>query len=200
MTMAVAPIRPARASYAPQIVGLGSIAVCLLITEVVIRIGWLSRFIVPPPSEIAASFGRLFIEEHVVSPVLLHRRRMPDRRRDDHAMRRRHRRADAALSSAAASLRDLGRSVGVGPVRADVSAVHGDFRPQCLDHHHDGFRLGAAARHPQDYRRHFRHAPRADQCRGAASTSAVHSSSGRFCSRQRCRRSSSAFGSGWSSL
>jgi NitT/TauT family transport system permease protein len=67
MTMAAAPIQPARPSYAPQIVGLGSIALFLLITEIVIRVGGLSRFIVPPPSEIAASFGRLFIEEHIVS-------------------------------------------------------------------------------------------------------------------------------------
>ncbi|MGI8526254.1 MAG: ABC transporter permease [Pseudolabrys sp.] len=67
MTMAAGPARRGYRPYAAPMVGVGAIIVLLLFTEVVIRIGWLSRFIVPPPSEILGSFGRLFIEENIVS-------------------------------------------------------------------------------------------------------------------------------------
>ena len=66
MTLAVSPQRTAPHPYAARIVGLGSIIVFLVAIEAIIRIGWISRFIVPPPSEIAASFGRLVMEEHIV--------------------------------------------------------------------------------------------------------------------------------------
>lgn len=56
----------ARSTYAPPLLGLGTVVVSLLAAEAIIRIGWISQFIVPPPSEIAASFGRLFLEEHIV--------------------------------------------------------------------------------------------------------------------------------------
>src|SRR6185437_7834713 len=65
MTMAATPARAAN-PYSARILGWGTAAVCLLAMEAIIRIGWISQFIVPPPSEIVASFGRLFLEEHIV--------------------------------------------------------------------------------------------------------------------------------------
>ncbi|HEY5379678.1 MAG TPA: ABC transporter permease subunit [Pseudolabrys sp.] len=65
MTAAALP-RRASETYLPQLVGLGSLVISLLIAEVIIRIGWISQYIVPPPSEIAGSFVRLFLEEHIV--------------------------------------------------------------------------------------------------------------------------------------
>jgi NitT/TauT family transport system permease protein len=62
----VAPIaRPGR-SYAPQILGLGSFVAFVVIVEALIRGGLLNRFIIPAPSEIIMSFGRLFLEENIV--------------------------------------------------------------------------------------------------------------------------------------
>jgi len=52
--------------YLPTVVGIGSLVLFLVIAEVLIRIGVISQFIVPPPTEIAGSFGRIFAEEHVV--------------------------------------------------------------------------------------------------------------------------------------
>lgn len=66
MTMLVEPGRGAPNPYAARIVGWISVAVFILLAEIVIRIGWVSQFIVPPPSEIAASFGRLVREEHII--------------------------------------------------------------------------------------------------------------------------------------
>ncbi|MGC1465065.1 MAG: ABC transporter permease subunit [Pseudolabrys sp.] len=65
MTMAATPARAAN-PYAPRLVGAGTVIVALLAIEGIIRLGWISQFIVPPPSEIAGSFGRLFLEEHIV--------------------------------------------------------------------------------------------------------------------------------------
>ena len=58
--------RSARTSFAALIAGWGSVVVFLLAVEAIIRIGWISQYIVPPPSEIAASFGRLVLEEHII--------------------------------------------------------------------------------------------------------------------------------------
>jgi len=66
MTTVVSSMRAARNSYSARILGWSSAVACLLAMEVVIRIGWISQFIVPPPSEIAASFGRLILEEHII--------------------------------------------------------------------------------------------------------------------------------------
>jgi ABC-type nitrate/sulfonate/bicarbonate transport system permease component len=57
---AVPPPTRAATIHLPRLVGLGSIILFLLAIEGIIRIGWISRFIVPPPSEIIASFGSLF--------------------------------------------------------------------------------------------------------------------------------------------
>jgi len=51
----------------PQVVGLGSLVVFFLVMEVLVQTGLVNRFIVPPPSEILGSFGRVIIEEHVFS-------------------------------------------------------------------------------------------------------------------------------------
>ena len=58
-------------SLAPALVGVGSLLVVLLIMELLIQLNFISRFIVPPPSEIAASFGRVIVEEHVFRRFLL---------------------------------------------------------------------------------------------------------------------------------
>jgi len=56
---------------APALVGVASLLVVLLIMELLIQLNFISRFIVPPPSEIAASFGRVIVEEHVLHRFLL---------------------------------------------------------------------------------------------------------------------------------
>ncbi|HEY6023643.1 MAG TPA: ABC transporter permease subunit [Pseudolabrys sp.] len=66
MTSAAEPARGTYSPHAARIVGWSSFLVFLLATELVIRIGWISQFIVPPPTEIAASFGRLVLEEHII--------------------------------------------------------------------------------------------------------------------------------------
>jgi ABC-type nitrate/sulfonate/bicarbonate transport system permease component len=43
----------------------------LLIMELLIQLNFISRFIVPPPSEIVGSFGRVIVEEHVFTRFLL---------------------------------------------------------------------------------------------------------------------------------
>jgi NitT/TauT family transport system permease protein len=50
----------------PKTVGALTIVGFLLVVEAVIRLGWLNRYIVPPPSEVIASFYRVITEEHVV--------------------------------------------------------------------------------------------------------------------------------------
>jgi len=52
-------------------VGLGSLVAFLLLMELLIQTGIITRFIVPPPSEILGSFGRVIVEEHVFSRFLL---------------------------------------------------------------------------------------------------------------------------------
>ena len=55
----------------PALVGALSLVASLLVVELLIQTDMLSRFIVPPPSEIIASFGRVIVEEHVFSRFLL---------------------------------------------------------------------------------------------------------------------------------
>jgi NitT/TauT family transport system permease protein len=69
---AAAPTKRSRpGAYAPTIVGIGSLVAFALVVELLIRIGVINRFIVPPPSDIIASFYRVIIEEHVFSRFLL---------------------------------------------------------------------------------------------------------------------------------
>ena len=55
----------------PALVGVGALLVALLIVELLIQLNFISRFIVPPPSGIVGSFGRVIVEEHVFSRFLL---------------------------------------------------------------------------------------------------------------------------------
>jgi ABC-type nitrate/sulfonate/bicarbonate transport system permease component len=60
----------ARSDIAPKLLGLTSLAAFLAVMEAVIRLGWLNRYIVPPPSEILGSFYRIVTEEHVARRFL----------------------------------------------------------------------------------------------------------------------------------
>jgi NitT/TauT family transport system permease protein len=55
----------------PTLVGVSTLLAALLVAELLIQLNFISRFIVPPPSEIIASFGRVIVEEHVFSRFLL---------------------------------------------------------------------------------------------------------------------------------
>ncbi|MCF8477724.1 MAG: ABC transporter permease subunit [Pseudolabrys sp.] len=71
MTAVPSAAKPARRFAAgnvlPGLVGFGSLVGFFLIVELLIQIGVLNRFIVPPPSEILESFPRVIVEEHVLS-------------------------------------------------------------------------------------------------------------------------------------
>ena len=71
MTTAAPAKRLRPSDYAPAAVGLGSLVAFFLAIELLIKLGVINRFIVPPPSEILASFGRVIVEEHVFSRFLL---------------------------------------------------------------------------------------------------------------------------------
>ena len=58
-------------SFTPAAVGMGSLVLFLVVVELLIRTDVVSRFIVPPPSEIVASFPRVIVEEHVFRRFLL---------------------------------------------------------------------------------------------------------------------------------
>lgn len=51
----------------PAAVGIGTVVLFFVVLEVLIQTNVITRFIVPPPSEIIGSFGRVFVEEHIVS-------------------------------------------------------------------------------------------------------------------------------------
>ncbi len=54
----------------PAAVGLALFLGLAGVAEILLRFGVLNRFVVPPPSDIAASFGRLFAEEHLLTRFL----------------------------------------------------------------------------------------------------------------------------------
>ena len=60
-----------RRPYAPALVGFGTLLVAIAISEILIRVGLLNRFIVPMPSQIAAAFERVILEEHIVERFFL---------------------------------------------------------------------------------------------------------------------------------
>jgi NitT/TauT family transport system permease protein len=70
MTIATAK-QPGPRFVPPALVGVAVLLVALLIMELLIQFNLVSRFSVPPPSEIIGSFGRVVIEEHVFSRFLL---------------------------------------------------------------------------------------------------------------------------------
>ena len=51
--------------WVPAAVGLAALFLSLLAVEFLIRAGVINRFIVPLPSEVAASFGRVIVEEDI---------------------------------------------------------------------------------------------------------------------------------------
>jgi len=67
MTDAATTRRPSPPSVPPAAVGIGTLVAFFLVVELLIQSGIISRFIVPPPSEIIGSFGRVIAEEHVFS-------------------------------------------------------------------------------------------------------------------------------------
>jgi NitT/TauT family transport system permease protein len=56
---------------APAAVGIATLVAFFLLVELLIQIGVVNRFIVPPPSEIIGSFGRIIFEEHILDRFLL---------------------------------------------------------------------------------------------------------------------------------
>src|SRR6202451_432212 len=57
--------------WVPPLVGLGTFVGFLCVVEIFIRIGLINRFIVPLPSDVAASFGRVIVEEDILHRILL---------------------------------------------------------------------------------------------------------------------------------
>lgn len=68
MTSAVSP---ALRRVAPPLVGLCSLFLLLAVVETLIRAGVINRFIVPLPSEVAASFGRVITQEDILHRFVL---------------------------------------------------------------------------------------------------------------------------------
>jgi NitT/TauT family transport system permease protein len=65
MTDASAARRPVSHGTLPVLVGLTGVLLFLIGAEAVIQLDWVSRFIVPPPSEVTGSFYRIVTEEHI---------------------------------------------------------------------------------------------------------------------------------------
>src|SRR5262249_39686209 len=59
------------ARLAAPALGFATLALSIAIVQVLIESGRINRFIVPLPTEIAASFGRVIAEEHVLARFLL---------------------------------------------------------------------------------------------------------------------------------
>jgi NitT/TauT family transport system permease protein len=130
----------------PPILGFGTLILCVLIIELLIRFNVVNRFIVPMPSQIAGAFERVILEEDIPHRFLVTMR-------------------ESLWATALLALFGIGIGVllyrvrllrdatetWVGADRADVSAVPGDFRPQREDHHHDGVRGGPSGRDPEDH-------------------------------------------------
>jgi len=57
----------ARDRLVPLALGLGTLVLAIAAAELLIRIGVINRFIVPMPSQIAASFERVILEEDIVN-------------------------------------------------------------------------------------------------------------------------------------
>src|SRR5579871_6854985 len=62
---------PGTRRFLPTVVGLGSIVLILVAVELLIRIGLINRFIIPLPSEVIASFGRVVTDENIVHRFLV---------------------------------------------------------------------------------------------------------------------------------
>jgi NitT/TauT family transport system permease protein len=62
--------RPAAGGPLPVLTGLATVVIFLLVAELIIQLGIVSRYIVPPPSEIAGRFYRIITEPHNVHRFL----------------------------------------------------------------------------------------------------------------------------------
>ena len=62
---------PGTQRWLPTAVGVSSIVFILVIVEGLIRVGLINRFIVPLPSEVIASFGRVVFEENILRRFML---------------------------------------------------------------------------------------------------------------------------------
>jgi NitT/TauT family transport system permease protein len=59
------------ASLRAPALGLGALALTITLIQILIEAGRINRFIVPLPTQIAASFGRVIVEENVLGRFLL---------------------------------------------------------------------------------------------------------------------------------
>lgn len=57
----------ARQKFAPAALGLAAVVAAIALAEILIRAGAINRYIVPMPSQIAASFGRVIMEEDILA-------------------------------------------------------------------------------------------------------------------------------------
>jgi NitT/TauT family transport system permease protein len=57
--------------FAPAALGFGTLAGGLVLVEILIRAGIISRYVVPPPSEILLAFDRVITQEDVLSRFLI---------------------------------------------------------------------------------------------------------------------------------
>ena len=191
----VAAAALAKSRWFPAVLGLGSIAGAHPgLVEMLIRLGLINRFIVPMPSEIFLAFPRIVAEEHVLSRFLL---------------------TVAEAFSASILVTVFGVAGGVLLHRSAccgqatetwVAAVAAAplvliyplylviFGRNATTIVMMGFTAGVAPTDPQDARGPLRHAARPHQCRPQLQSHARRSSSGRSCSRPRCRPSSSGCG------
>lgn len=64
-------IAGSRSPYLPVITGLATLAAVLGLLETLLRAGIVNRYVVPLPSEVIMSFGRLFAEEDIARRFLL---------------------------------------------------------------------------------------------------------------------------------
>jgi NitT/TauT family transport system permease protein len=71
MTDTTAPRRQNAGGLVPILTGLAAVIVFFLIAELLIQIGVINRFIVPPPSEVIGAFYAIVTQEHIVRRFLL---------------------------------------------------------------------------------------------------------------------------------
>lgn len=72
MSAALAASRPpSRLASSPRLFGVATLLGLVVLVELLIRLGAINRFIVPLPSVILGSFGRVIAEENVLSRFLL---------------------------------------------------------------------------------------------------------------------------------
>ncbi|HEU5273698.1 MAG TPA: ABC transporter permease subunit [Xanthobacteraceae bacterium] len=57
----------ARQKFGPAALGLAAVVAAIALAEILIRAGAINRYIVPMPSQIAASFGRVIMEEDILA-------------------------------------------------------------------------------------------------------------------------------------